>query len=152
MKSCQIELDTPPTFSKSTLSNATKMTQSKNQNTQVKRYKKLVCYSISLNYKDETFQSLRTPKRLIFSSKKREKLSDNLRSKSKYKSGKHKSAMHKSAKHKIAKAKKKVKFRFSKTKERKSTFTPNGLDSSVELYGMKVKTNDLAHYLSKPYK
>ena len=97
----------------------------------------------SLNYKGETFQSLRTPKRLIIGSTKREKASYNSRSKSKCKSGKHDSA-----KHKTAKTKKKVKFRFSKTKERSSTFSPNKLDSSVELYGMKVKTNDLAQYLS----
>ena len=92
---------------------------------------------------------MRTPKRLIIGSTKRKKKSDNLKPKSKNNSIKHKPANHKSAKHKTAKAKKKVKFRFSKTKERSSTFSPNKLDSSVELYGMKVRTNDLAHYLSK---
>ena len=34
-----------------------------------------------LNCKDETFQSLKTPKRLIIGSKKRSKLSDTLKSK-----------------------------------------------------------------------
>ena len=102
----------------------------------------------NLNYKGETFQSLRTPKRLIIGSSKRKKLRNAVKSNAKFKSAKHKSVKDKSDQHKTAKTKKKVKFRFSKTKERSSTFSPKKLDSSVELYGMKVKEDDLAHYLS----